>query len=358
MSSVILIIDDDQIARAGLEAILTHHDYRLEMAASGQEGIEKALLFSPDIILLDVMMPGMDGFEVCRKIRSLAEIAEVPIIILTALDDQESLLKGLEAGADDFLSKPINRHELRARVRTITRLNRYRRLQHERERIRELAHQMINLQEEERRSISRELHDDLGQLITTMAIGLGLLFDELPEPAVESRDRVTDLVNIANMTIERVRGLSRDLRPPALDLVGLGPSLEGSCRDFSRRTNIPVRFSIEKGIPVLPEAASISLYRFLQEALTNILKHASASQVWVKLSCSPGWVHLSVRDDGSGFPQTTKGQIEFSIPRKDGSDGLGLLGMVERIAQLDGIVELDSKPGQGSRITAWIPVRL
>jgi putative two-component system response regulator len=141
-NSIILIVDDEPAGRHTLESILEGQDYELVMAKNGPEAIEKAQKFLPDVILLDVMMPGMDGFEVCRHLRNDPNLAEVPIIILTALDDRKSLLQGLEAGADDYLTKPYDRHELRARLLGITRLNRYRKLLDERANI-ETAHEQL-----------------------------------------------------------------------------------------------------------------------------------------------------------------------------------------------------------------------
>jgi putative two-component system response regulator len=128
MTSTILIVDDDTTSRQTLESILDGQGYHLEMAENGLQGIEKARQILPDVILLDVMMPGMDGFEVCQRLRGDPNLAEIPIIMLTALDDKKSLLDGLEAGADDYITKPYDRHELRARLIGITRLNRYRKL--------------------------------------------------------------------------------------------------------------------------------------------------------------------------------------------------------------------------------------
>lgn len=141
-TSIILIVDDEPAGRHTLESILEGQDYQLIMAENGPEAIEKAQKFLPDVILLDVMMPGMDGFEVCRHLRNDPHLAEVPIIILTALDDRKSLLQGLEAGADDYLTKPYDRYELRARLLGITRLNRYRKLLDERANI-ETAHEQL-----------------------------------------------------------------------------------------------------------------------------------------------------------------------------------------------------------------------
>src|SRR5437867_9542956 len=128
VTPIILIVDDEPQGRMALEVLLHSSGYRLVFAANGAEALAQAASLAPDLILLDVMMPGMDGFEVCRRLRADSTLAEVPVIMLTALDDRDSRLRGIEAGADDFITKPFDRVELRARVRTITRLNRYRRL--------------------------------------------------------------------------------------------------------------------------------------------------------------------------------------------------------------------------------------
>jgi len=131
-TSTILIVDDDDLSRDTLEALLSNQGYNLALADNGQEALEKAATLVPDLILLDVMMPDMDGFEVCRRLRADSVLGEIPIILVTALDDRESRLEGIEAGADDFITKPYDRVELRTRVKTITRLNRFRRLMAER----------------------------------------------------------------------------------------------------------------------------------------------------------------------------------------------------------------------------------
>jgi len=133
--STVLIVDDNPLGREALEDLLYGQGYKLGFAADGFEALRQAAELMPDVILLDVMMPGMDGFEVCRRLRADEKLAEVPVVLVTALDDRDSRLQGIEAGADDFISKPYDRIELRARVRTITRLNRYGKLRDEHERL-------------------------------------------------------------------------------------------------------------------------------------------------------------------------------------------------------------------------------
>lgn len=132
VSSTILVVDDEVRAQALLRNLLEVEGYRVVCAGSGPETLALAPTARPDLILLDLMMPGMDGYEVCRRLRADPNTTSVPVIMLTALDDRASKLRGIEAGADDFLSKPFDVTELRARVRTITRLNRSQKLYEQR----------------------------------------------------------------------------------------------------------------------------------------------------------------------------------------------------------------------------------
>ncbi|MGC8641985.1 MAG: response regulator [Isosphaeraceae bacterium] len=128
---MLLLVDDEPLGLRTLASLFRADDYELLQASSGLAALELIEEFKPDLVLLDVMMPGVDGFEVCRRIRTIEGVAEIPILLVTALDDRESRLRGLEAGADDYISKPFDRAEVRARVRTIARLNRSRKLQEE-----------------------------------------------------------------------------------------------------------------------------------------------------------------------------------------------------------------------------------
>ncbi len=138
MTPKILLVDDEPLNLATLEAFLAGDGYQLFFAANGEEACALALVEQPDLILLDVMMPEMDGFSVTRRIRADAVIGRIPIILVTALDDERSRLEGLRAGADDFLTKPCRREEIRARVRTVASLNRFRTIAEQRARFERL----------------------------------------------------------------------------------------------------------------------------------------------------------------------------------------------------------------------------
>lgn len=343
MSSV-LIVDDDQTARETLVAILEGEGYDLQQAKDGIQALQILKQLQPDLILLDVMMPAMDGFEVCRRLRATPALAEVPIILLTALDDRDSLLRGIESGADDFLSKPPDRRELIARVRTITRLNRYRTLMEQRENIRRMAEHVVAAQEEERQRISRELHDDLGQALTTHLIALRNLQEDLSLPRENLFEGLQSLYDQSYEIFVKIRGIARDLRPPVLDTLGLKVAMQTYCTEFTRRTQLPVIFESDDPLPDLPDAHNITLYRTLQEALTNVIKHARASQVWVDLSVDDDQVTLTIQDNGIGFGR-----------EKPGSNGIGLVGLRERITIAGGTLTVSSTPGRGTILSAQFP---
>jgi signal transduction histidine kinase len=342
--SIVLIVDDDPTAREALVATLEGEGYDLQLAKDGIQALRMLQQLQPDLILLDVMMPAMDGFEVCRRIRATPSHAEVPIILLTALDDHDSLLRGIESGADDFLSKPPDRRELIARVRTITRLNRYRTLMEQRENIRRMAERVVAAQEEERQRISRELHDDLGQALTTHLIALRNLQQDLSQPKQTIFERLQSLYDQSYEIFVKLRGIARDLRPPVLDALGLKVAMQTYCTEFTRRTLLPVIFESDDSLPELPDAYKITLYRMLQEALTNVIKHAQATRVWVDLSMDDDRVTLTIQDNGVGLDRT-----------KTGSNGIGLAGLHERITIAGGTLTVSSTPKRGTILSAQFP---
>jgi signal transduction histidine kinase len=214
--------------------------------------------------------------------------------------------------------------------------------------LRRLTQQVVSAQEEERQRLSRELHDEAGQLLTALKIGLNLIQADLPVNAGSLHERTSEAVALTDMTMERLRTLARDLRPPALDTAGLNPTLEGLCHEFGRRTRLAIEY-VGEHLPPLPDRSNICLYRFLQEALTNVAKHAQATQVRVKLSASANKVSLVVEDNGRGFDEQARQAMEGQ-PK-----GIGLLGMQERLELLGGRLEIESRLGQGACLTAHLP---
>jgi len=211
--------------------------------------------------------------------------------------------------------------------------------------LQEVARRVVLAEEQERRRVSRELHDEAGQALAALKISLQLLQTETDTQEV--RHGLVDAVALVEQTREHIRLLAQGLRPPALDTLGLNAALEGFCYDFSRRTDLSISYRgcrLEEPV----DAVRICLYRFLQEALANAARHSQAQSIKVSLTNPGEWVQLVVKDDGQGMDT-------FALEHHDGG-GLGLLGMRERIELLSGTLAIESEMGSGTTLVALLPV--
>lgn len=211
------------------------------------------------------------------------------------------------------------------------------------------ASQILHAQEQERKRIARELHDETSQVLTSLLISLALLEETVTSE--EARGRVADTRALAHQTLRAVRNLSIDLRPSALDDLGLLPALRWYIKEYQRNCGVAVEFSASGFKERLPADMETALYRVIQESLTNTAKHARAHKAWVTMTAEPGLVRALVRDDGAGFDA----RAVLKTPWQD--RGLGLAGMQERAMLLDGSMAIESTPGDGTRIEVTMPVR-
>ena len=346
----ILIVDDKLPNRRVLEGMLGPEGFLLQSAASGQEALAIVAQQAPDLILLDVVMPGMDGYQVVGAIKGNPATKNIPIIIVTALDDRKARMLGLSAGAEDFLAKPVDRAELCVRVRNLLRLSRTAELiesehllRESSAQLRQLAAHLLSVREEERARISREVHDELGQSLTAVTMDLAWLEARMPQHS-EMLERIRATRTLANSIIQSVRRISTELRPAVLDL-GLVAAVEWQVQDFQARSGIQceVRLLTDE---VVAANASTAMFRICQETLTNVARHSQATRAEVVLQKRGDRLVLLIHDNGRGFDQ--------AVPAL--SKSLGLLGMRERAAMLGGCVDITSAPGNGTTVTAWIPV--
>lgn len=218
--------------------------------------------------------------------------------------------------------------------------------QEQEERLRRLSAQVMRAQEEERKRVARELHDDTAQALTALLVHLRVLENSAPDD--ETRRRLRELRELTSSTLEGVRRLALDLRPSALDHFGLTAALAASAEEFSKRWGIPVHLSLPRLEERLPPDVELALYRTTQEALSNVAKHARASRVSIALRRLGERLVLRVKDDGRGFRPE---EVMASRER-----GLGLFGMQERLALVGGSLEIRSRPGAGTEVLAQVPL--
>ena len=227
---------------------------------------------------------------------------------------------------------------------------------------RQRASQIITAQEQERKRIARELHDETSQVLTSLLISLAVLEESITTP--EARDRIADTRALAHKTLRAIRNLSIDLRPSALDDLGLLPALRWYIKEYQQKCSIEVEFQATDFKERLPAEIETALYRIVQESLTNTARHANARKVYITLKEEVNAVYATISDDGCGFDiqalQKTSVQ-ERGSGLESGSGlgrGLGLIGMQERAILLDGSLEITSHPGQGTKVEVRIPFQL
>lgn len=211
--------------------------------------------------------------------------------------------------------------------------------------LRALSQQLVRVHEEERRSLSRELHDEVGQILTGLRMEFGKAERAHLQSSPSFLGHMGECKQLVDKVIQTVRDLSMGLRPSLLDDFGLGAALEWQARDFLRRYGVPVNVRLEGGVDTVGEPHRTSIYRVVQEALTNCARHAQAGQISISVRQAEGQLSVVIHDDGIGLGDS-----------EERPAGLGLLGMKERVRELGGKVSLHSAKGVGTTITIALAV--
>jgi len=223
--------------------------------------------------------------------------------------------------------------------------------QHMEEQLRRLSRQILSSQEEERRRISRDLHDEVSQVMTGINLHLATLKKETTTNTKDLKRNIARTQRLVENSVNIVHRFAGELRPPALDDLGLFPALHSHIKDFAKQTGLSIRFtSFTRGrIEKLDNVNRTVLYRVAQEALANVAKHAKANLVTVSIRKLRGVIRMEIKDDGKSF------QMQGTLPARK-KKGLGLLGMRERVEMIGGCFAVESSPGKGTTIRADIPL--
>jgi signal transduction histidine kinase len=232
-------------------------------------------------------------------------------------------------------------------IRRVQRLEReadarYKEVEEARRELRKLSDRLVTAQEEERRNLSRELHDEIGQAMSAMLVELGRL-EAAPLESGIRRDRLQTVRRMAEASVGMVRNMALLLRPSMLDDLGLIPALRWQAREVTRRTGLKVKMVADELADGLPDSHRTCVYRVVQEALNNCAKHSQATEIRVIVRQNQDGLSVSVQDDGIGFD-----------PRQE--KGMGLLGMEERVERLGGLLSIESQPGNGTVLSIDFPL--
>jgi signal transduction histidine kinase len=359
----ILIVDDDPASLTVMQEILANQGARLVTATSGEEALRKVLDDDFAAILMDVRMPGIDGFTTASMIRERKISRYTPIIFVTGhAEDLTTMFKGYRAGAVDFIVKPVIPDVLRSKLSVFVGLhdmNRIlnaelaerclteQRLRTSEENLRALASHLQSVREEERIHIAREIHDELGQALTGLKFELNSFAKDFESDDASARRDKQQTLNIAiDRIINSVRRIASGLRPEVLDEIGLAAAFDWQAREFQRRTGIRCHVNIAAQFSDPDKDRSTALFRIFQELLTNVARHANATRVNVALSEGEDALALCVEDNGRGIKET-----EAQSPRS-----LGFLGLRERVLAFGGAIEVKGDEGKGTRVCVSIPV--
>jgi signal transduction histidine kinase len=336
----ILMVDDQPAKLLSYEAMLGDLGENLIKANSGAEALEHLLKTDIAVVLMDVSMPDLDGFQLAHMIREHPRFQNTAIIFISAvhLSDMDRLM-GYQRGAVDYISVPVVPEVLRAKVRVFCELHRKtRQLESLNDDLRRLSGRLLTLQDDERRRIARELHDGLGQELVAAKI----LLDRLGQQSSQQSAKLAaaEASEMIDRAIQQVRSISHLLHPPLLDEVGLLSAVRWYLEGLTKRSGIKTSLDVEPpDFPRLTPELETAIFRIVQEGLTNVFRHSEAGKAWVTLNWQEDQVVARIRDDGKGIGERV-------AALQPGSIGIGIGGMNQRAREFGGKLRLtNSDPG-------------
>jgi signal transduction histidine kinase len=351
----ILLIEDNPADIRLIEELLKAEPpphFEMEAVKRLSEGLRRLSEAAVDVVLLDLSLPDSIGFPTFEGLHT--GVGGVPIVVLTGLQDEELALRAIREGAQDYLVKgkfdgellyrairhAIERHRAELALRESE--GRYKR---SRARLRKLTTRLQNVREDERTRIAREIHDELGQSLTTLKFDVARLAEDTE--SIPLSERMLAMGRFIDGLIGRVREISAELRPVILDNLGLCAAIEWQVEEFQKRTGIACNVeAIPQDDLKLDPGLATALFRVFQEILTNVARHAQATDVVVRLEEDDGRLQMLVRDNGRGIEKE-----ELTAP-----DSLGILGMNERMMPFGGEISIQGRRRQGTRVKVAIPM--
>jgi signal transduction histidine kinase len=367
--ALILVVDDDPGVCLVMRETLESAGFAVIEASDGVEGYQRYEEHHPDLLLVDIIMPRMDGYELCRELRKRPDSANVPIVMVTGLDDLPSIARAYDAGATDFMSKPANWAILNYRVRYVLRAEELRRNQERLIAAKEVAEAADRSKSVFLANMSHELRTPLNAIIGFSGMISARLFGPLADKYVEYAKIIgasghhllaiiNDILDTAKADADKLRLIEQKV--DLAEVVGLGSQI---VQDMARRAGIDFASEIEGPLPkVIGDPAKLT--QILVNLLTNAIKFSQpGGRVRLKVGQAPHQgVTFSVEDTGIGMSADEIaialepfGQIDAGLTRKNDGVGLGL-PLTKRLIELHGgAMEIKSKPGQGTVVTVRLP---
>jgi signal transduction histidine kinase len=345
----ILMVDDQPAKLLSFEAILAELGENLIKANSAKDALEALLKNDIAVVLMDVSMPDIDGFELADMIRQHPRFQKTAIIFISAihLTDMDRM-QGYERGGVDYISVPVIPELLRAKVSVFAELHRK---THQLEilnmELRSLSGRLIAMQDDERRRFARELHDGLGQELTAAKMAIDSIL--IQGPSESNKQAIVQASELVNGAIQQVRSVSHLLHPPLLDEIGLDAALSWYSEGLTKRSGIETSIELDpRNFPRLTPGLETMVFRIIQEALTNVFRHSGATKCSVSVVKKADSVSVVVTDNGKGITD----DIAAFDPEKI---GVGIGGIRQRIKEVGGAMSLRNGQPCGAILQAIIP---
>ena len=349
----VLVVDDELNMRTVISQMVAFAGYECLVAANAEQAIGLMRENPVDVMITDIVMPGMDGIQLASEAK---EQFDVDVIVVTGYTKDYTFDQIAERGARDFIAKPIRTSELIIRLKRVIKEREVLRARDQAElalkasehQLRSLTRRLKEVEEELRKEIARELHDRVGQNLSALNLNLTLMKSHMPGALKQKIDPIlNDSMSLVSETAEHIRDVMSRLRPVGLDDYGLASAVNWYGDRFVRRTGIQVVVQSKEYDQRLTLAVETELFRIVQEALTNIAKHAQAKNVVVSIKKMENRIRLSISDDGIGFDLNA---ISPSVH----NTGWGLISMRERANSLGGKFKVISEPGNGTMVVTEV----
>lgn len=345
----ILVVEDESIVALDIQVQLKKFGYEVVgHATQGEQAITLATTLHPDLILMDIQLAGeMDGISAAQVIH--AELG-IPVVFITAFDADEVIKRAKLTEPYGYILKPFSEREMH----TVIEMALYKhqaesKLRSNLEQLQKVSRRVLEVQESERRRIAIELHDELGQSLTAIKINLQTyeLFKDRSPSELNAEN-----IRIVEDALQQIRRLALALRPSLLDDLGLAPAVQWIAEQMAGRSGFEVHVQRELHPVRLPSEMETACFRIVQEALTNIARHANAKHVDILMERSETCFMLTIKDDGIGF------DLNEACQRARRGESIGVLGMQERATLIGGQLHLESVPGQGCTLHMQCPLEI
>ncbi len=341
----ILMVEDDSIIGKYISGILEEGGYEvINRFTNGPDALRAAAARRPDLVLMDISLSGdMDGVEAARQFKI---IHDIPVVFITAHSDMQTIERARDADCYGYVLKPIINAQVFAAIEMAMQRSRLEGMvRSSEEELRLLSAHLQTALEDQRLRLAREIHDVLGQMLTALRIDLSWMTRHLSPGEAEIGMKANSALKLTDDIIHNVRRICSELRPGVLDDLGLAAAIEWLARDLEKRSGIPFEIIVPENEAAIKDEHAVALFRIFQEAATNILRHAGASQVRVELSVRDNETRLTVTDNGIGI----------SPEAADDRSSFGLMGLRERIRYCGGECVIAGKAGMGTTVDVRIP---